>query len=238
MDRETIQARTLMLLGREALERLSQTKVAVFGLGGVGSACCEALARGGIGHLLLIDNDTVSPSNLNRQLVATVDRIGEKKTEAMAARIHSVAPFTETRSFDLFVLPDNIKQVDLTYVDYVVDAVDTVAAKLAILETCHSAGIPAISCMGTGNRLDPTRFRICDIFETSGDGLARVMRHELRKRGIASQAVLFSDETPLKTAVRTPGSVSFVPPVAGMIIASYVIRQLIGTYTQDNEKTT
>lgn len=227
--------RTEMLLGSDALQRLGASAVAVFGVGGVGGGAVEALARGGIGRIDLIDNDIVSESNINRQLIATQSTVGMLKTEAAKARIHEINPCCVVNTFDTFILPENIDSFDFSAYDYVIDAIDTVSGKIAIIEQCNKQNIPVISSMGTGNKLDPTKFEITDIFKTSVCPLARVMRTEMKKRGIKKLKVLYSKEEPIKPIITettergkaVPGSVSFVPPVAGMIIGGEVIRDLI-----------
>ena len=227
--------RTEMLIGSDALKRLGASAVAVFGVGGVGGGAVEALARGGIGRIDLIDNDTVSKSNINRQLAATHSTVGMLKTEAAKRRISEINPDCEVNAFNIFILPENIDKFDFTPYDYVVDAIDTVSGKIAIIESCSKQKIPVISSMGTGNKLDPTKFEITDIYKTSVCPLARVMRTEMKKRGIKKLKVLYSKEEPLKPVITettergkaVPGSVSFVPPVAGMIIGGEVIKDLI-----------
>ena len=230
-------SRTAKLLGEEAVAVLNGKHVAVFGIGGVGGFVCEGLSRAGIGALDLVDSDVVSPSNLNRQLIALTSTVGRKKTEVMAQRIRDIRPETAVRTFDLFYLPETADRIDLSAYDYIVDAIDTVAGKIALAEGAKRAGVPLIAAMGAGNRLDPTRFRVTDLFKTSGCPLARVMRRELKKRGIEELKVVFSDEpalTPLerpedessnKRAV--PGSVSFVPSVMGLILAGEVVKDLL-----------
>lgn len=228
-------SRTAMMLGEETMQRLATARVAVVGIGGVGSYTAEALARTGIGRLLLIDSDTVSRSNLNRQIHATQQTIGQYKTQVMAERIRSINPQVQVRTKEVFCLPENITEVLEEPLDYVVDAVDTVSAKLAIIQFCTQRGIPVISAMGAGNKLDPTRFMVADIYSTSVCPLCRVMRHELRKRGIGALKVVYSQEpprTPLPSPDdekrQTPGSISFVPSVAGLILGGEVIRDLSG----------
>lgn len=238
MDRAARLNRTAMLLSCDKLDRLLNSHVAVFGIGGVGSACAEALARGGVGHLDLIDGDTVSESNLNRQIVSLSSNIGQKKVLAMRDRVSDLAPDVEVTCIDRFYLPESADCFDLTRYDYVVDAIDMVTAKIDLIVRCDRLGVPIISSMGTGNRLDPARLKTDDLYNTQYDPLARIMRHELRKRGIERLKVLCSEEIPLKplqadgTPYRTPGSTSFVPPAAGMIIAGQVIRDLCGLETQ------
>ena len=227
--------RTEMLLGSDALNKLGASAVAVFGVGGVGGGVIEALARGGIGRIDLIDNDTVSESNINRQIIATTNTVGMLKTEAAKARILEINPNCAVNIFNIFILPENIDSFDFSAYDYVIDAIDTVSGKIAIIERCNKKNIPVISSMGTGNKLDPTRFEITDIYKTSVCPLARVMRTEMKKRGIKKLKVLYSKEEPLKPIICettekgkvVPGSISFVPPVAGMIIGGEVIKDLI-----------
>ncbi len=229
--------RSEILLGKEAMERLFSSRVAVFGLGGVGGSCAEALARAGIGQMDLIDFDTVSESNINRQIIATYDTIGMKKTKAMEDRIRSISPMCVVRIHDTFFLPENKNDFDFKAYDYVVDAVDTVSAKIELIVSATSAGVPVISAMGAGNKLDPSAFEVADIYKTSVCPLAKVMRHELKKRDIKKLKVVYSKEEPIKPIEEiskedggkmraTPGSVSFVPPVMGYIMAGEVIKDL------------
>ena len=232
--------RTRLVLGREALDKLKNARVAVFGLGGVGGYVVEALARSGVGALELIDNDTVALTNLNRQIIATRSTLGMQKTEAAKARVLDINPDCRVTVRTEFFLPENADTYDFTAYDYVIDAVDTVAAKLCLAEKCEAAGTPLISSMGTGNKVDPTRLEIADIYKTSVCPLARVMRYECRKRGIKHLKVLYSKEEPIapktgdvtekeETGRRsTPGSTAFVPPAAGLIIAAQAVRELIG----------
>lgn len=233
-------SRTELLLGKAALEKLKNSRVAVFGLGGVGGYVVEALARSGVGALTLADNDIVSLTNLNRQIIATHDTIGRAKTEAARERVLSINPECRVSTKNTFFLPETAAEFDFEDYDYVVDAIDTVSGKLALVERCKAANTSIICCMGTGNKLDPTRLEISDIFKTSVCPLARVMRAECRKRGIKSLKVLYSKEPPVtpdaeaalecaaeagsKRAV--PGSSAFVPPAAGLIIAAEVIKDL------------
>lgn len=220
--------RTEMLIGSEAVSRLADAKVLIFGVGGVGGHVCEALVRAGIGEIHIVDGDTVAESNINRQIIATRDNIGQPKVEAMAERIRSINPECRVKGFQMFFLPgETSDSMDFSGYDYVVDAVDTVAAKLEIIEKAKAAGVPVISSMGTGNKLDPTLFRIADISKTSVCPLAKVIRKELRNRGIRDVKVLFSTEEPVRTGVRTPASISFVPSVAGLIIGGEVIKDII-----------
>lgn len=229
---QEINARTAMLLGDAGLEKLHASRVAVFGVGGVGGHCAEALARCGVGAVDLIDADDVSVSNMNRQLVATLDTVGMRKTEAMRLRIAQVAPDCRVTCHDMFYLPENADTIDLSQYDYVADCIDTVSAKLELAVRCHALGVPVISAMGAGNKLDPAKFIVTDIYKTETCPLARVMRRELRKRGVPALKVVYSTET-ARTPVgpdgmpsRVPGSVSFVPGVAGMIMAGAMIRDL------------
>ena len=220
--------RTEALIGTEDLEKLKNSHVAVFGVGGVGGYVAEALIRSGIGTLTLIDNDTVKESNINRQVIALHSTIGEMKTEVFRKRAIDINPDITVNTVDLFFLPENRKKINFTAFDYVVDAIDTVSGKITITEECNNAGVPLISSMGTGNKLDPSAFEISDIYKTSVCPLARVMRYELKKRGIKKLKVLYSKEQPVKTENgRMPSSISFVPSVAGLIIAGEVIKDLI-----------
>ena len=225
-------SRQTMLLGAQSEARLREAHVAVFGIGGVGSFTAEALARAGIGQLTLVDNDVVSISNLNRQLVALHSTVGQKKTDVMAARIADINPDCVVRTISAFYAEENKETFfDMQY-DYIADAIDSTASKVSLIVTAHERGIPIISSMGTGNRLDPEKFLITDLSKTSGCPLARVMRRELRKFGITHHTVLSSTELPQKPQIpegseHVPGSVSWVPPCAGMMIAGYIIRNLL-----------
>lgn len=226
------------LLGAEAMARLAAARVAVFGLGGVGGNAAEALARSGVGALELFDNDRVSLTNLNRQLVATHETIGRYKADALAERLRAIAPEAEITPRRMFYLPENADEVDLARFDYIVDAVDTVAAKLELACRATALGVPIISALGAGNRLDPTKLTVTDVFSTSVCPLARVMRRELRRRGIDRLKVACSTEPPTRPAPAetepgaprrdVPGSTAFVPPAMGLVIASAVVRDLIG----------
>lgn len=225
--------RTEILIGEAALAKLAQAKVIVFGVGGVGSYVCEAFVRGGVGNITIVDNDTVAESNINRQLAAMTSTIGTPKVRVMAQRISDINPDCKVTPLQCFYTAQ--REIDLSGYDYIIDAIDTVTSKLVLIEEADRLHIPIISCMGTGNKLDPTRFEIADIYKTSVCPLARVMRRELKARGIKKLKVLYSKEEPLKpqkcqnenpTKRQTPGSVSFVPPVAGMIIAGEVIKDL------------
>ena len=233
-------SRTRLLLGDEGMARLAAARVAVFGLGGVGGSAAEELARSGVGALDLFDDDTVSLTNLNRQAVATVDTLGMAKVDAMAARVAAVAPGARVEKHRMFYTPENADEVDLSVYDYVVDAVDTVAAKLELAVRATALGVPIISAMGAGNKLDPTRLLISDISKTSVCPLARVMRRELRKRGVSHLKVAWSTEPPSAAmgALQEedaahprrsiPGSTAFVPPAMGLAIAAEVVRTLAG----------
>lgn len=228
-------SRSEMLIGEDSIDKLSKSHVAVFGLGGVGSYTAEALARAGVGELTVVDNDTVSVTNINRQLYALTSTVGMKKTQVAAERIKQINPECRVHIIDGFYLEENASDFFLGEYDYVADAVDTVQAKLSLAVECRERGIPLIACMGTGNKLDPTEFRVSDISKTSMCPLCRVMRRELKVRGINSLKVVWSPEKPIKpndTAEESsrralPGSISFVPPVAGMIMAGEIIKDLI-----------
>lgn len=227
-------SRTEILIGKENINKLKNAKVAVFGIGGVGSYVVEGLARAGIGNFLLIDNDDVSLTNLNRQLIATKDTIGKAKVEVAKDRILSINPNANVEVLKEFFLPESKEILDKS-ISYIVDAVDTVTAKIEIVLRANKLNIPVISCMGTGNKLDPTKFEVTDIFKTSVCPLAKVMRKELKQRGIKKLKVLYSKEEPMKVNVtledglkkHVPGSISFVPSVAGLIIAGEVIKDII-----------
>ncbi len=221
-------SRTEQLLGPDAMQRLSAARVAIFGIGGVGGYVAEALARSGVGALDLFDNDTVCESNLNRQIIALRTTIGQYKVDAMRARIADISPLTRVKVYRCFYMPDNAAEYPFDCYDYVVDAVDTVTAKLTIIERAKEAGVPVISCMGTGNKLDPSQLKISDISKTSVCPLARVMRRELRQRGIAHVKVVYSMEEPIRSdnPSRTPASIAFVPASAGLLIAGEVVRTL------------
>ena len=227
---ESRHERTVSMIGQAAFKKLRESKVLIFGVGGVGGYVCEALARAGVGHIAICDSDVVSESNLNRQIIATYDTVGLPKTDVMEKRILSVNRECRVEKFDCFYLPGTPEAADFDFAayDYVVDAIDTVAAKIDIIVRCKEAEVPVISSMGTGNKLDPTRFEIADIEKTSVCPLAKVIRKALRERGIKGVKVLYSKEEPVKTGSRTPGSISFVPSAAGLIIGGEVIKDLIG----------
>ncbi len=231
--------RTELLIGSEGMGRLRESSVLVFGVGGVGSHCIEALARSGVGHLILVDNDVVSLSNINRQSIALHSTVGRYKTEVMKEKIRDIDPGIRVDTHETFILSDNVEDVITGTEDYIIDAVDTVTAKLSIIQTALEKEIPVISSMGTGNKLHPEMFEITDISQSSVCPLCRVMRRELKARGISQLKVLFSKEKPVDTSGRTigedpgarrsiPGSIAFVPPVAGLMIAGEVIRELAG----------
>lgn len=229
-------SRTEKLIGSEALDRLKTSCVAVFGIGGVGGYTIEALARSGVGSFLLVDNDKVSLTNLNRQIIATTDTIGKDKVDVMKERILSINPDAHVEVRKCFYLPETADTFDLSQFDYVVDAVDTVTAKIDLIVRTSQLGVPVISAMGAGNKLDPTQFEVTDIYKTSVCPLAKVMRRELKKRHIKKCKVVYSREQPLKpvsgmdeqnTKKPIPGSIAFVPSVVGLIIAGEVVKDLI-----------
>lgn len=218
--------RTKMLLGEEKANALAAKKVAIFGIGGVGSYVTEALARAGVGALTLIDSDEVAVSNLNRQLIALHSTIGTPKVEAAKARIADINPDCKVTALQKFVAADNITEFELESCDYVIDAIDNITAKIALIAYCNEKNIPLLCSMGTGNKLDASKFQIADIYRTSVCPLARVMRYELKKRGIKQQKVLFSTELPCSSS-RPPASISFVPSVAGLLIAGEAVRDML-----------
>ena len=234
-------SRTALLVGQGAIEKLQASRVAVFGIGGVGGYVAEALARSGVGCFDLIDNDTVALTNLNRQIIATHDTIGQPKVQVMAERIHAINPEAVVQVHQCFFLPENAHEFDFAQYDYVVDAVDTVAAKIAIIMAAKAANVPVISSMGAGNKMDPGKFQVADIFKTSVDPLARVMRQEMKKRGVKKLKVVYSTELPLTPVDAEgacqaeapqrralPGSTAFTPSAAGLLLASEVMKDLIG----------
>jgi len=249
-------SRTELLIGKDGLEKLKNSTVAVFGIGGVGTFAVEGLVRAGVGHLVLVDDDLICLTNINRQLHATRKTIGKPKVEVMKERILDINPKARVEAIRSFYLPENAHELIRDDYDYIIDAVDTVTAKIDLVVQANKRGIPIISCMGAGNKIDPTRFTVTDIYKTTVDPLAQVMRKELRQRGIRSLKVVFSDEEPIKPVeteenscatgcvcpkgtTRTctirnqiPGSMSFVPSVAGLIMAGEVIRDLIGNSRQ------
>lgn len=232
--------RTELLVGEEGIDKLHNSKVIVFGIGGVGSFTVEALTRSGVGNLILVDNDTICISNLNRQIHAKQSTVGMIKVEAMKERVISINPNCNVEAKQVFVTADNVAEIIPSDVDYVVDAIDTVTSKLVLAEYCYKNNINIISSMGTGNKIDPTQFTVSDVFKTKVCPLAKVMRYELRKRKVKKLKVVYSEEMPItpnkgravpSAKRQTPGSISFVPPVAGMIIAGEVIKSLAGLNT-------
>ena len=229
-------SRIEMLLGRDGMQRLHAARVAVFGVGGVGGFTAEALVRSGVGAIDIFDNDTVAESNLNRQIIALHSTLGQPKVEVLRARLLDINPAVQVQVYQMFYVPENADSVDLSVYDYIVDAVDTVAAKIELVVRAEKLQVPIISAMGAGNKLDPTKIRITDIYKTEACPLARVMRHELRKRGVKGLKVAYSTEpalTPLsqpdgETRRATPGSTAFVPSVMGLIIAGQVVRDIAG----------
>ena len=243
-------SRTQLLLGQDGMERLYNARVAVFGIGGVGGYVCEALVRSGVGAFDLVDDDKVCLTNLNRQILATRKTVGKYKVDVAEERIHDINPDAVVNTYKTFYMPDTADQFDFSQYDYVVDAIDTVKGKLELVMQAQATGTPIISCMGAGNKLDPTRFRVADIYKTSGCPLARVMRTALRKRGVKHLKVVYSDEIPtrpiedMSISCRShcicppgakhkcterrdiPGSAAFVPSVAGLIIAGEVVKDL------------
>lgn len=238
MQLQDWQSRQTALVGADAMARLARSRVLVFGAGGVGGYIIEALARGGVGAIAVADGDVFAPSNLNRQVIATRDTIGKPKASTAVQRIAAISPDCEAVAFDLFVTAENVGGLlDSFRPDYVADAIDTVSCKVTIIAAAKERGIPVISCMGTGNKLDPSRFRITDISQTSICPLAKVMRKKLRELCIAGVDVLWSDEEPLKPSGlesenahgrHVPASISYVPPVAGLMIAGHILRRLGG----------
>lgn len=231
--------RTKRLLGADAMEKLNNSHVAVFGIGGVGGHAADALARSGIGEITIVDSDEVAESNINRQLIATTKTVGRKKVEVMKEHLLEINPEVKVHAHDCFFLPETKAKFDFSKYDYVIDAVDTVTAKLALVEACQESGVPIVSSMGAGNKLDPTAFEVTDIYKTSVCPLAKVMRKELKARGIKHLKVVYSKEIPLepiedaafvsdesRSRRATPGSIAFVPSVAGLILAGEVIKDL------------
>ncbi len=220
-------SRTARVIGEEALSRISESSVIVFGLGGVGGAAAESLVRAGVGRIGIVDKDTVDITNMNRQIIATDKTVGMNKTDAMEERLLSINPELKIDKYYLFYLPETADEINLSEYDFVVDCIDNVTAKLELISRAKADGVPVISSMGTGNKLHPEMLEIADISKTTVCPLARVMRRELKNRGINKVPVVYSKEEPHKTDSSVPGSTSFVPPVAGYLITSYVINQLI-----------
>jgi len=229
---ETQFSRTELLLGKENMDKLAAARVCIFGIGGVGGYVAEALARSGVGHLELVDNDLVCLSNLNRQIIATHDTLGRYKVDVMKERILSINPDAEVVAHKCFYLPETQEQVDFTKFDYVVDAIDTVAGKIALALQAEAKGTPIISSMGAGNKLNAAAFRVADIYQTRVCPLAKVMRKELKKRGVKRLKVVYSEEPPVTERQEVVGSVAFVPSVAGLIIAGEVVKGLVGMKTK------
>lgn len=227
-------SRTAYVYGEDAVEKLNKAKVAVFGVGGVGGFICEALARAGVGSIDIFDKDTVSLSNINRQIIALHSTVGREKVEVMRQRMLDINPECKVNAYSVFYLPENADDFDLSIYDYIADAVDTVSAKLEIAERAYRLGIPVISAMGAGNKTDPTKFEVADISDTSVCPLARVMRRELKARGIKKYKVVYSKEEPRRSDVydeesgkAIPGSLSFVPSVMGLIMAGEIVKDII-----------
>ena len=244
-------SRIEMILGKKALDKLARSSVAVFGIGGVGGHAAESLARSGVGEIAVCDDDTVCLTNINRQVIATHKTVGRAKIDVMEERIKEINPIAKVIKFDCFYGKETASNIDLSVYDYIIDAVDTVSAKLLLVEKAAECGVPIISCMGTGNKLDPTRLEVADIYDTTICPLAKVMRKELRKRGITALKVVYSKEVPIvpveeehnsckfncicppesarhcEKRRQNPGSVAFVPPVAGMVLAGEVVRGLV-----------
>lgn len=236
-------SRTEMLLGREAVEKLARSRVAVFGIGGVGGYVVEALVRSGIGAIDVVDNDVIDAGNINRQIIATCENIGRNKVDEAEKRIRSINPDCIVRTYKTFFLPETASVFDFADYDYVADAIDTVTGKLALIENAVKAGVPVISSMGAGNKTDPTAFRVADIYDTRVCPLAKIMRRECRKRGIEKLKVVYSEEQPVKPVFSeksdeekkssarrrdVPGSLAFVPSVAGLVMAGEIIKDLTG----------
>ena len=226
---EDMLSRTALLLGEEGVARLKGARVAVFGAGGVGGYAIEALCRSGVGEIDVFDSDTVSVSNLNRQIIATKDTVGKAKVDVARDRILSINPSCRVNTHEVFYSPENAAEYDLTVYDYVIDAIDSVTSKIELIVRACEAGVRIISSMGAGNKLDPTAFEVADIYKTSVCPLARALRSQLKKRGVNALKVVYSKEEPIKSGegeVRVPGSVAFVPSVAGLIIAGEVIKDI------------
>ena len=221
-------SRTVRVIGEANMNKIQNSSVIVFGLGGVGGAAAESLVRAGVGRIGIVDKDVVDITNINRQIIATDDTVGMKKTDALEKRLLSINPDLKIDKYDLFYLPETADSVDLTKYNFIVDCIDNVTAKLELIVRAERVGIPIISSMGTGNKLHPELLEISDINKTSVCPLARVMRRELKKRNISKLTVVYSKEEPVKTDSSVPGSMSFTPPVAGYLITSYVIRNITG----------
>lgn len=226
--------RTRRLIGEEALECLKNSHVAVFGVGGVGGYVAEALARAGVGTITLVDHDTVSVTNLNRQIIALHSTIGREKVQVMKERIQDINPHAVVHAHSIFYLPETANRFDFSEYDYIVDAIDTVTGKLMLIEEANRLGTPIICSMGTGNKLNPGAFEVTDISKTSVCPLAKVMRQECKKRGIKKLKVVYSKELPIKQESRVPASISFVPPAAGLVLAGAVIQDLMKVGIETN----
>lgn len=220
-------SRQARIIGEEKMNVLKNSSVIVFGLGGVGGAAAEALVRGGIGKIAIVDKDVVDITNLNRQIIATEETVGMKKTDAAEKRFLSINPDLIVEKFDIFYLPETADEINLSDYDFIIDAIDNVTAKIELIVRAEKQGVPIISSMGTGNKLSPEMLEIADVYKTSVCPLARVMRRELKNRGVKKLKVIYSKEEPIKTDSSVPGSISFTPPVAGYLAASYVIKKLI-----------
>ena len=220
-------SRSARVIGESGLRKLNTSSVIVFGLGGVGGAACEALVRAGVGTIGIVDKDVVDITNINRQIIATTETIGVKKTDAAEKRMLSINPDVKIKKYDLFYLPETADEIDLSEYDFVLDCIDNVTAKIELVVRCEKLSVPVISSMGTGNKLSPDMLEISDIYKTSVCPLARVVRRELKNRGIKKLPVVYSKEAPVKTDSSVPGSTSFTPPVAGYLMCSYVVKKLI-----------
>lgn len=223
--------RTAAMLGQEAVEKLKNSKVIIFGVGGVGGFTTEALARAGVGEIHIVDKDDVDITNINRQIVALHSTVGRPKTEVMAERIRDINPEAKVVTYQMFFLPENAEAIDFSQFDYIVDAVDNIAAKAELAVKAQEFDIPIIASMGAGNKLDPTRFEVADIYKTSVCPLAKALRKQLKEKGVKKLKTVYSKEEPVKTGMRSPASVSFIPSVVGLIIAGEVIKDLIKTGT-------
>ena len=215
------------MLSADDIKKINSKSVLVFGLGGVGGSCVESLVRAGIGKVGIVDGDEYEITNVNRQIFATTKTLGMRKVDACQERLLEINPEVKIKKYDLFVSEENIRDIDFESYDYVVDAIDTITSKLLIIREAYDRNIKIISAMGAGNRLDPTKFQVMEIEKTQNDPLARIMRKKLKEMGIKKLKVVCSSELPIKTGDRTPGSISFVPPVCGMVLASQVIRDIL-----------
>ena len=238
MEDRKIYNREEMIIGPKGLEKLWQSHVMVLGLGGVGGSAFEALLRSGIGEITVVDNDVVDETNLNRQALARLSSIGKKKTDVAQMMRDDISPRIQVHAVEAFVLPENLPELFERKPDFVIDCIDTVSTKIALAVFCEQAGIPLVSCMGTGNKMHPEMLKIADLYETRVCPLCRVMRRELKNRGVKHLRVCYSEEKPISTGERTPGSIAFVPPVAGLILAGEAVRYLLkerGKTYGDNE---